>query len=53
MRLSNRLRNATRALLGRSFEAGGGGPRWPASSSMAQPAQQALAQRQFISQRGA
>jgi hypothetical protein len=50
MRLAIRLRNATRALLGRAYEAGGSGPRWPAISAMAQPAQQALAQRALISQ---
>jgi hypothetical protein len=53
LRLSNRVSSATRALLGRSFEAGGGGPRRLAISSLAQPAQQVLAQRQFISQRAA
>jgi hypothetical protein len=53
MRLGTRFKHAYAALLGRSYEAGGGGPRWQAISSMAQHAQQALAQRALISQRAA
>jgi len=39
--------------MGRSYEAGGGGPRWPAAALMPAPARQALAQRALIAQRAA
>ena len=53
MRLTTRLRNATSALLGRSYEAAGSGSRWPAIATMAQPARQALASRSVIANRSA
>jgi lambda family phage portal protein len=53
MRLRTRLRNATRALFARSYEAGGAGPRWPAVATMTAPAREALARRAVIGQRAA
>ena len=53
MRLRTRLRNATRALFARSYEAGGAGPRWPAVATMTAPAREALARRAVIGKRAA
>ena len=53
MRSFGRFLRATTALLRRTFDAGGGGPRWPAAAIMASQPSAALAARSVLARKGA